>query len=280
MRTFGFPMARGAGGARGPQISPGTFEARSGPYNPLLPDFGRPELPTVILWSPGLSSPDVELWCYRAGPAPVPPLPLADALFGRVDGAAVDMGWVDEIPAGNAFQAPPGASPDSQTTADALKAYAADRLDYTYATGVPANEWMVQVARPYPAVTPGTPFKVLGDQVFSVAQIDRISGPVPVAWVWVTDGGRREIWLLYRPGELGGFAFPGSTPAGESDVYTSTSLRFNPVVGAPGAAGWDVVLNYEQAITNFKATALTTPMCPAINEYDLEVHDFRIEDYP
>jgi hypothetical protein len=256
MARFDFPRARGG---RGPQIGPGTFNARVGVGGVKPPRF------SAIAWCPGPNAPSIELWCLHQ----------TYSRIGPDVGQSQDL-FIDKIVDAEAFVPPPGCLPTSIACVNALKLYAANRrFDVDHVNSDP-SEWTVHVDVPTPLVTSATDRKVK-QGVYSVAQVDRPTGTVPLAWVWVSGLGKREIWLYFRTDQADGFHFVGTQPTGDSDVYTSTVLRYSQIV--PLEWPWDAVASYGDSIASFKDTAMNDLNSPVSDPNDLYVHDLRVQQY-
>lgn len=259
-----YPLrVRGGRGDRGPQIGPHLFEGRS------APNSTKPAAFTALAWSPPSPTfPAVELWCFRD-----------DGNGPRWTAAGVGnrIVWLDMVPDAEGFTPPPGEQPDSGATAAKLRKYAADRLFDLYGIGsanpvVRAAEWTVQVMRPFPGPA-NTQSTKISPGLYAIKQ-DTI--PQPLAWVWAKD--HREIWLTYIPLQQGGMKIPGLPLFGTQSLYVHTKLTFEKIDESI-YADWDLA-DYANTIAQFKAAALGYENSPALNESELEVHDFRVDEIP
>jgi hypothetical protein len=266
-------------GGRAPQIGDRTFECRSS-----KPGDGKPELFTAIAWSPG-PFPAAELWCYRT--AEGAPWDQLNPGFTQ-DPSKFSELWLDSVPEEEGFTPPTGHGPESSVTHEALKAYAQQRLATAMGLApVCCGGWEVYLHRPYPADFGSANPKIdtAGDNgsLYQVQQSDQVSGlSGPLAYLWVTKQGGREIWLLYDPGQEGGFRVVGDSE--EEDYFERTKLVFERLhdLGDEwpeilvNTTAVDVTAGYAAAIGAYRAWALLQYECPAYEIQQLVVHDWRV----
>ena len=255
-----FPRARGG---RGPQVGPGTFNGRSSPSSERPLPFSH------IVWSRGDASPDVEVWCFLnttvgAATAYQPIAPVASELH---------YAWLDRVAEPDAFTPPTSQPPLGTETELALKSYAVGRMLANHQVLTSQDDWTVRVARPVPCSQhASTPLR-FAPGVFEVRQAD--ISDTPVAWVWVTGDGSREIWALHRPGEPGGFAFVGGVMPGGGQPYLATQLKYLEAAHIPYSQD-PVEPGYGAFINDFRRAIVEQPGSPVISSTDLAIHDYRI----
>ncbi len=266
-------------GGRAPQVGDRTFEGRTGSDGGPPPDQF-----TAIAWSPG-PFPNIELWCYRT----VTSVPMWK--YAKVNPPNVNSLWLDSIPVAEGFSPPPGHAPDSEVTKEALIEYATLRFMAKYQQQRQASSgWVVQVARPFPSDFGNVARKIAytgpNGAVYEVSQAPAPgSAPWPLAYVWVTKQGGREVWLMFEPEQPGGFRVVGNSAAPE--FMESTQLIFRNITATPlwGSDSTTVppceeenlTANYADAICGFRKTALAQPDCPAYDPEQLVVHDWRVK---
>lgn len=255
MARSAFPRARGG---RGPQIGPGTFLGRVAPTGVKPPIFSH------LAWSQGVSTPDVEMWCFlvRDVGSALKYEPINPVLPNH------HIAWLDQVVEAEAFN-PPASGPLPTLL---FRQYAAELMMLKHDTATQVSDWVVRVARPFPFAGAPDSDRRFGSGVFEVRQSDLSN--TPVAWLWVTRDFAREIWIHWRPGEPGGFAFVGRPLPGTEQPYLSTELRFVRVLDdlEPSLS----VQYYGASILALEEAILERPMCPAANTNELEVHDYRI----
>lgn len=254
MRTP-FPRSRGG---RGPQIGPGTFEGRTAGTPPGSGPF------TAIVWNPGPAVPGIELWCIRTLP------------FHLISTGSTYLS-LEKIAAEEQFVPPQGAGVSSMLTINSLKAFAQSRLFQEHQESNSLAEWIVLVGIPTPMVPSGMSKKIV-DGVYRVAQTNLLSGDIPIAWVWVSGLGSREIWLYYKLGQEGGFQLVGTTAEGGSTEYTNSMMKFTRVDPA-GVATWNTGSGYGTSISAFKTFAMNDTDSPVSDSTELLTHDLRITYY-
>lgn len=237
---FQFPRARGAANSRAPQIGPGTFEGR------VAPDGVKPGPFQAIAYLRDLGAPEGELWCFLK--SEYNPIGATGTL------------WLDLVPEPSAFVPP--LNPIGLELENALKAYASARFNADYSPSTSPSAWEVHPARQTPISTPTTEPRKLGLGVYEVTQraLDFLH---PRAWVWVTDAGSREVWLLYRPGEVGGYSRVGTfLPTGVK--YSGTELMFDKIGEADEIEVGGSVLpldtyQFGQSISNLRQAIVLRP---------------------
>ncbi len=223
MRKFPTYRARGSASddARGPQIDEGIFELSVGPSNDP-----RPQFYTAMAWSDGPITSD-ELWAYRTQD----PGGAASRFSNVSSGEAL---YIDKVADSNAFSIPSGHSITDAETLEAFCAHASKEWKLKHNVDDNSANWTCTVARPSAPSFPGgnrDGHKLEKGQAYAVHQLP-LFGPDDkklTAWVWVPDEGGREIWLHYRPGQINGYAAPGSSPEGlptPATEYVRTRLVF------------------------------------------------------
>lgn len=273
-RTTDFGRPRGG---RGPQLNDGTFEGRSS-----TKDAVKPEKFTSIAWAPDPFS-SIELWCYRTAkkePGGGDSCETYDRIVA--DPHQVCAAWIDQVPAADQFVPPPGYAPDSVATIDELKLYASSRFQAHYGLGTDqVSNWNVAVSRPWQAPSGSQAVKVEHNHVYTLRQDDQTNYPAPriVGWVWVPADfeGKptgREIWLLYRKDQPGGFYVPGSTADGESSPTDKARFRFEQY--DPVFLGEWTTDAYASTIQAFIDHAMAYAGSPVVDASELTVHDFRV----
>ena len=255
-----FPRSRGG---RGPQVGPGTFEVRS-ESDITAP---RPDRFEAMVWSPGASVPDVELWAVHISSSP----------FKRIDPSSVDDDhdlYIDKVPTASAFSPTNGSAPDSPATIAEFRQYAVDRYEALQGP-TSLSEWKVQTSRPFPGAPTNGPNLKVAPYFYSVAQRDRPTGTTPLAWAYVfpsSDGGSQEMWALWRFGEPDGFAHVGRSTPGSSIPYDSTILRYKRL---PDLFGVGAVPTLTAIVDEMKLRTTTTTDTPVYDMDQLEIHHFR-----
>jgi len=258
---FQFPRARGAAGGRAPQIGPGTLEGRT------TANYARPPEFSAVIYSPGSSGMDYELWCYRK---------VGEVLsFHTLQGGS--RVWFDLVPESEAFVPP--SNPIGFDVELALKAYARNRLLVNHQESTTDDDWIVRATRPdlpqfpLPATSP---LKV-GLGVFEITQVDQ-DPSIPKAWVWVTDSGHREIWLLYRPGEPGGYSPVGSDIPGTGQPHQMTELLFYRLSGDDSIDGIELnLMQLAASISTLRNAIHGRPNSPVVDpEIDLTIHNYYV----
>ncbi len=256
---------------RGPQLSDGTFEGRRS-----LEGTPKPQQFTVIAFAPNPFE-SVELWCYRKN------------LTGSFSGDEYDqipatgspprpVAWFDQVAQNEEFEPDDEFAIDSTENIQNLKQFATDRFKSEFPGHQDhVDNWQVSVARPFQPSTGGTDTKIRKNKVYAVYQDDQL-GTEPIttltAWVWIPVEGDREIWLLYRRDQLGGFRVPGSALQGSSAKFQRTRFVFE--FDPPATyEQWDISA-YAATIELFFDHARSHPDSPVIDNTDLTVHDFRL----
>lgn len=276
---FHLPRARGAGSARAPQIGPGTLEGRT-----MNAQLGRPSDFSLIAYSPGNLDPDIEYWCFRQPGAGGPT---------AVDFQTLDNNqslWLDLVPDFEKF-APP-VNPIGDELVTALKAYAVQRYQVNHGAPTSLSEWQVRTYYPGAFAPSATAEHKLARGVYQVRQEEFPTGDNRTAWVWVPELGRQEFWLLYRPGESGGFCRVGQVSPFTGQVHTSSKLTFERIndsgqpdritygpTGSRTTADLDVN-NPGPAIQHLMEMTRWASGSPAVldPESDLRIDDFRVSD--
>lgn len=260
MSRFEFPRARGG---RGPQIGPGTFEARTA----VVPPGIRPPRFEAIVWAPGPGVPSIELWCFHVGE------------FETIDNTVGSMAslFLDSVAAGEEFVPPSGAQPQSLITCEDLIDYSRSRYFAKYDDLTQPADWAVQTMLPFPSPMGASSLKFF-DGFYQVAQPDRPTGDAALAWVFVRNGGSEEFWLFHHENEIDGFHLPGTQPDGASGLYAATELRCtslaDPTTIPPGATSAKVITELKKEIAGLPGTPVVDP------DIDLTYHDFRVRDVP
>jgi hypothetical protein len=259
---FQFPRARGAAGGRAPQIGPGTLEGRT------TANYVRPPEFSAVIYSPGSSGMDYELWCYRR-PAGFHTLQEASKV------------WFDLVPESEAFVPP--SDPIGFDVELALKAYARNRLLVSYQKPTTDDDWIVRATRPdlpqFPF--PATSALKVGLGVFEIVQVDQ-DPLIPKAWVWVTASGHREIWLLYRPGEPGGYSPVGSEIPGTGQPHQMTELLFHQLSEDDNIDGIELnLMQLAASISTLRNVIQGRPDSPVVDpEIDLTIHNYYVLSDP
>jgi hypothetical protein len=167
---------------------------------------------------------------------------------------------------------------------NALKVYARDRLLTRHNLPTSESQWVVRSARPVPYTPTAGSLLKQNRGIFEVTQAEQ-PPENRTAWVWVTEDGGREIWVLYRPGQVGGFSRVGTPLATTGVIHSTTELYFDRLSadGAPDNLPGDAVAlsvyEYGTAISKLRAyiKAERSGGLEIANEnVDLVVHDYHI----
>jgi len=254
-----YPRPRGA---RGPQLTDETFEGRSEEIgNPKPGPFA------AIAVAEGPGFPSTELWCFLAN---------GSNEFQQIDPSSTDESvlYLDVVAAAESFSPPAGHDFDSPQSLTLLRTYARDRLLTQWNVLTTTSDWKVGVLRPFATGTIGVGRKI-ADGLFAVRQLNRPTSSTSTAWVWVFEGGQREIWAMFRPNELGGFQIPGESPNAGGVPHDHAALAFEPRV----AQLPDPDLDYGAAILAFVNFILADAPNPGVTSASqLEIHDFRVQN--